>query len=283
MTPVSVLDRPRWWQWPTVLSLDAPLVTVTWQVLLAHAAAASLGWPREFVLGASVWLAYAADRWIEGWRLDPDRVRTPRHRFYVRRRWSVAAVWTAVLVADVGVAFTDLTRAEIDRGFALTAAVSAYLLWHQLAPGARRRRAPKELLIAVLLAAGVAIFQTRSPRPADLAVPAALFGLLCFANCALIAAWERDVDRSHGQTSLALQAPGRLRLIRGLPWTVAGLATLTAIAGFGPVRLASACAMGSAVSLGGVDALEARIGRAGARVLADVALLTPIVPLLWRA
>src|SRR5580658_7946163 len=93
--------RPRWWQWPTVLSLDAPAVALLWQWLLGWIAAVPLPAPRAFVLGASVWLAYSADRWIEGWRLSPERIRTKRHYFYQRWRWPVAAVWLLVFAADL--------------------------------------------------------------------------------------------------------------------------------------------------------------------------------------
>lgn len=36
-------DHPtRWWQWPTVLSLDAPAVAVGWQWLFSRTAGADL-------------------------------------------------------------------------------------------------------------------------------------------------------------------------------------------------------------------------------------------------
>jgi len=74
-------ERPRWWQWPTVLSLDAPMVVATWQLLLAQLAAVVLDFSRIAVLALSVWLAYVADRWLEAVRLDAGTIRTPRHHF----------------------------------------------------------------------------------------------------------------------------------------------------------------------------------------------------------
>src|SRR5262245_35757149 len=105
MKPVSGV-RPSWWQWPTVLSLDAPVVALLWQWLLARSARVTLGSAEAFVLGSSVWLAYAADRWIEGWRLAPDQIRTQRHAFYQRWRWPVAVTWSLVLAADLALALT---------------------------------------------------------------------------------------------------------------------------------------------------------------------------------
>src|SRR4051794_3417760 len=97
-------QRIRWWQWPTVLSLDAPLVVVGWQAVVADVGRVPLHWPEAFVLAISVWLAYAADRWIEGWRLPADAIETARHAFYQRHRWWIFAVWIIALAADIRVA-----------------------------------------------------------------------------------------------------------------------------------------------------------------------------------
>src|SRR5882762_6223038 len=88
-----VPGRPYWWQWPTILSLDAPAVALLWQWQLGRVAHVTLTWVHAFILGSGIWLAYAADRWLEGWRLQPDQVRTQRHWFYQRFRWPVAGVW----------------------------------------------------------------------------------------------------------------------------------------------------------------------------------------------
>ncbi len=102
-------DSPRWWQWPTILSLDAPAVSVVWQAALARVAGVELRWPHVAVLGATVWLAYVADRWIEGWRLQWPDIRTQRHQFYLRWRWPVALTWIVVAAANAIVGFTELT------------------------------------------------------------------------------------------------------------------------------------------------------------------------------
>lgn len=276
-----MLLRPRWWQWPTVLSIDAPVVSVLWQALLARVGGMVLGWPPVFVLGTSVWLAYVADRWIEGWRLTAAQVQTPRHRFYQTFRWPVAVVWLTAFTADVWIAFTALTPFDIVAGFALLAAVAAYLLSHQLVHRYHPRRLPKELVIAGLLTGGIGVFLLRAPGRADLVTPLGLFALLCFANCALISVWERHVDRAHGQTSLGVGADDHAPAIRQLPWLILVLALISATAASGVARVATLCAAASAVLLATVDWAEGSIGRQSARVLADIALMTPAVPLLW--
>ena len=288
-----MLGRPYWWQWPTILSLDAAIVAVLWQGLLAHVAAVSLGWQHAFVLGASVWLAYAAangaleqaDRWIEGWRLQTDQIRTQRHYFYQRWRWPLGFCWLAVLGADISVALLHLTHREFLGGLLLLAPVAVYLLSHQLIHRDHRWRAPKEVCVALLLSGGVSLFLLTAPGVMlrALAAPLGLFTLLCFANCALISIWEKGVDQAHGQTSLALQFRRARGFTRALPWILAVIAVGCLPTAAGAGRDAIACAAASGVLLGVVSLAERRFGSRLARVLADAALLTPILPWLSRS
>ena len=253
-----------------------------WQALIARIGGIHLAWPPVAVLGLSVWLAYAADRWIEGWRLDPQSIRTPRHYFYHRYRWPVAVVWMAALVADVAIAFTRLSSFHLVAGFVLLAAVAAYLLSHQFVHRDRPWRLPKEVCVAILLTAGVAVFLIQSPRLSDVMTPLAWFALLCFANCSLISVWERHVDRAHGQTSLVVHSSANTRAIRRLPWVIVMLAGLAlAVDSGAATRVATGCAGASALLLAAIDGAEAHTGRQLARVLADLALMTPAAALFW--
>lgn len=258
-----------------MLSLDAPVITVAWLVLVARTLRVDLAWPATVVLGASVWLGYAADRSIEGWRLPRHDVRTPRHFFYQRWRWTVTAVWLAVFVSNVGLATTTLPRAQLVAGWALTTAVAVYLLSHQLVHRERRWRVPKEICIAGLLTAGCAVFLVGTTRVSAMVVPLALFAAVCFVNCALISTWERDVDRAHRQSSLALSrhAP----LIPWTPWILATAAAAIALLGGGETRAVATCAAASASLMAAIDHFEPRLGWRVARVLADGALLTPLL------
>lgn len=254
-----------------------------WQALLARTTGASLRWPHAVVLAASVWLAYAADRLLEGWRLDWRFVRTQRHHFYQRQRFVVAAAWLLILAANVTMAVTTMDARELVRGLLLVAPVLVYLLSHQFLHRASRWRAPKELIVAGLLTSGVAVFLWPVSSILNLAAGLGTFAVVSFVNCALISSWEREVDRSHGQTSLALDSEQAARLIRWLPW-LAALAGGASIAVLGSAPgIPIACGILSAILMGLLDRAERRLGWAAARVLADVALLTPIAPLLWIA
>ncbi|HWB29542.1 MAG TPA: hypothetical protein VG736_03495 [Vicinamibacterales bacterium] len=276
-------SRPRWWQWLTILSIDAPVVCLLWQTLIARAARVPLRGPHVVVLALSIWLAYAADRWIEGWRLDSRRIRTQRHHFYQRWRWRVAAAWIAVAAVDAAVALAGLDETSLFRGAVLLAPVLMYLLSHQLVHRDRPWRAPKEIVVALLLTGGVAVFLLSSADAEGLVAGLGAFALVSFVNCALISSWEREVDRAHGQTSLALDSRRAARAIVWLPWIAAAAALLLTVAGPPASRVPAGCGAASALLLAAIDGIEPAVGWAAAHVLADVAVTTPIVPLLWWA
>lgn len=276
-----VPGRVRWWQWPTVLSLDAPLVAIAWQGAVGHAVSASAAPHHAVLLGIGVWLAYAADRWIEGWRLTPATVRTQRHYFFLRWRWPSFGVWLGVLAAGVELAFRELGAREWLFSLGLLGPTLAYLLSHQFLHRDNPWRVPKEVCVAGILAVGVALYPaatTNGPPAAvlPLVAPTGLFFLLALANCLLISDWEREVDRAQGQTSLALHHPAARALAARLPWVVAALALTQAFAHHGPARAVALCAAVAALLLGGLARVQARLGRERARVLADLVLLTPL-------
>jgi hypothetical protein len=167
-------------------------------------------------------------------------------------------------------------------GSLLLSAVGAYLLSHQLVHRHARWRVPKEICVAALLTAGAGVFVVTELRAPGVAFVLALFALLCFANCALISVWERHVDRAHGQTSLVVDGPGNVHAIRLIAPVLFIVCAGVLVGAEGGVAVASACAGASALLLAVTDQGEATIGRQAARVLADVALMTPAAALaLW--
>ncbi|WP_146180262.1 hypothetical protein [Opitutus sp. ER46] len=277
--------HPRWWQWPTVLSLDAPAVVMAWQALLGASAGVAIGWAETLVVGASVWLAYAADRWLEAARLPLARLRTPRHRFYADHRRAVVVAWVLVLVADVALALRELDRRELTTGLVLLAPVLLYVLSHQFLHREARGRVPKEIIVALLITGGAAVFVLAAPG-IDSAVIGPALGLLaavCFTNVALICVWEVPVDTAHGQLSLARQFPRCRPALRALPWLLAALAWLIASRTPGPRPGPADCVALSSLLLALLDRAAPRLGWERVRVWADVALLTPLWPLLLRA
>ncbi len=289
--------RPYWWQCLTVLSLDAPLVAVVWQALFARVLRVDLPWYQPLLLGLAVWVVYVADRWIEGWRLSPERVKTQRHHFYISWRWSVFWLGLAVILAALGIAAVCLPTREWAASVVLAVPTGIYLLSHQLLHRHHPWRVPKEFCIAAIFPLGTALGPVAAALPgginwhfigeafdgrlAALWLPLGLFGLLCLANLALISAWEAEVDVSHGQTSIALQFPRGVPLIHALPWLLLAAGLGVAVGSGGVERIAGLCLAASAALLVALDYLEPRIGRQAARAFVDLALLTPAVGLLF--
>lgn len=277
-----VSGRPYWWQWFTILSLDATGVALTWQALFGRVAGIQLQPVHRWVLASSVWCAYTADRWIEGWRLSPERTLTQRHFFSVRWRWPLLAVWCAVLSTDVGASLRYLERREFSAGLILLIPVLLYLFSHQFFHRHHPWRLPKEICVAALMTGGVMLFSIASPEiehPHVLALGSG-FALLCFSNCGLISVWEREVDEHQDQDSLVKRSPRAVHLAHALPWILSVLAFSWSVAcSAGWDRRASLSLGSSAALLALVDRMEPRIGRQLARVLSDLVLLTPLVAL----
>ena len=279
--PVFALGRPKWWLWPTILSLDAPAVALSWQALLARVVGVKLAAHHSMLLGLSVWLAYAADRWIEGWRLTPQTVRTQRHAFFLRWRWQAFTVWLTILLGAIGLAGMRLSEREWVASLGLLAATLVYLLSHQLLHRHHPWSVPKEVCVAVVITLGAALYPATlaSGGLMRFAGPVLLFLLLSLANCLLISVWEWEVDTQHGQTSLALRYSQTQAIARWLPSGIALLGLGLALTHNGAIRNAAACGAFSAVLLAGLARAQPRLGREPSRVLADVALLTPLIGL----
>ena len=109
-----------------------------------------------------------------------------------------------------------------------------------------------------------------------------MFAGLCFTNVALISAWEHEVDESQDQVSLARQFSRGATIGHVLPIVLAAIAALVATRFFGIARIAAECVTASSLLLAAVDRYEPKMGWQHARVLADVALLTPFAPLVYQ-
>jgi len=257
-----------------VASLDVPLIAVAWQLLFGRALGADLGWQHSALLGVAVWLIYSADRWLDGLELGRD-ARTERHRFYVRYRRPVLRVWSVVSAAASVGGLTVLTRPELVAALLLASLMLGYFLARHASDRAAH---PKEAQIAVVFALGVAFLPgLNGARLIPLVISAVLFAILIFLNCALIARWEGDHD--HEAVPFAVRAP---RIAARLGAGAVGLAICAFGAGLGVYPPLFFALGGSALLLFGLDYLSTP-PPAARRVLADAALLTPLLalPFVW--
>jgi hypothetical protein len=240
----------RIWLWPNLLSLDAPVVALLWQLLFARCFHVAVEPLPSILLALAVWLIYAADRTIDSFTGTDLR---PRHEFY-RRHWrALLPLWIAAFASGAALAVTRLDRAMFYQGCLLGAAVVGYFAVVHL--GALQRT--KEAAVAVLFALGATLSAWPNVRTVADVAAIALFSCLCWINCVAIERWESESG-----------------------WPIAGASAMVAICA-APLAFSGRPVLGAAVAASAVcfvilDRSRARFSTDALRVLADVALLSPL-------
>ncbi|HML18666.1 MAG TPA: hypothetical protein VK419_16660 [Bryobacteraceae bacterium] len=231
-------------------------MAVLWQILFARCFHAEVNLLATALLVLAVWLIYAADRVMDAWT---DTSNLPRHEFY-RSYWrAVAPVWAVALALAGWLAWTRLARVIFERGLVLTAAVGLYFAAVHLAPAALRRAWPKEAAVAILFALGASVAAWSQVRSAGDIGAIFLFSCLCWINCAAIEQWEqrRPVKRPIGAAAMCVAAMSLAMMIEHRP-------------------VLSAAEAASAIAFLLLDRGRHRLSSDALRVLADVALLSPV-------
>jgi tryptophan-rich sensory protein len=246
-------SRP--WLWPNLLSLDAPIVALLWQLLFVRCFHGSLGMLPAALLAVAVWLIYVADRTLDAWR---GSIEQPRHEFY-RRHWrAVLPVWIAVLGTGAWLAWSRLPGPLFVEGAAVASGTGLYLAAVHM--GLFRRANSKESAVAVLFGLGASLAAWPGVRTTSDVLAILLFTCLCWMNCAAIDDWEHG----HELRPSVIAAAGLVALI------AAGL-----LREHRPILGGAETA--GALGLVLLDRLRGRYSAEALRVLADVVLLTPIV------
>jgi hypothetical protein len=269
--PANDFTAPKFWLWPNLLSLDAPFVAVLWQILFVRCFHVAVDALPAILLVTSVWLIYAADRALDAWR---GECRSPRHRFYHAHWRILLPVWTAVLAVSAWLALTQLSTALLVRGCILLAAVVAYFtivhsgIFVRGHMGRSRVRWPrmlsaKEASVGLLFALGASLAAWNNVRTAVDAAAIVLFSILCWINCAAIQKWESGDWTPEVDWPVRSVAIGVALVAGALLWMHRPV--------LGGAEMASAFAF---VLL---DRSGRRLSPDALRVLADVALLSPVV------
>ena len=241
---MSIDTRRPAWLWMNLLSLDAPVVALVWQDYVARCSGTTLLAAGRCVLALTVWAIYIADRLLErDLRL---------HGFYREHRRIWVAALTGVVIADLLMTLLWLRPMVFMRGLAVAAASVLYLA---VFTGVGREWVLwKKSVAAVLFSSGVFVVasaNTVGPTMA-LAWPWAAFVVLCGGNLFVIDRWK---------------------------WVWIAMLLFAFVCGaLGQTRWYFAIAT-SAIGLAGIAYWDGRVSAEARRVLADVALFTP---LLWR-
>lgn len=221
-----------------------------WQILFARSFHVEVPAAAVALLVLAVWLIYAADRVFDA----RGGSKLPRHEFY-RRHWrTVLPVWTAVFALAAWLAWTRLPAPLLQRGAFIAVAVAVYFT----VVHAVRSAWPKELAVAILFAVGASVAAWNAIRSAVDVEIIILFSCLCWINCMAIEQWERR--KFHWPIGIAA-----MLVAAGAAFTCADRPVL------------SGAVMASALAFVFLDFRRRRLSADALRVLADVALLTPVV------
>ncbi len=278
MTGDSSGARTPWYLWLNVLNLDAPLITVVWQELFARTAGCAVTVSERVVLFLAVWIIYAGDRVLDGYRLSVGPTTAARHRFGRRHAGALSIGIGVAAVGGAGLALTRLPGGVLVGGLALGGLVVGYFVWNQLAGARFGRGWLKEVVVSVVFAGGAALVPLVNAFSWVVAVEVVGFAVVCFANCLLIARLERDRDLARGESSIAVRfgeraRPGRVVAL-GVAVVLVAILAVTGLEATGGSLLASALL----IAMG--PWLERRIGADATCAWADLALLTPVVALV---
>lgn len=271
-------NNAPWWLWPNLLGLDAPVVAVSWQCLLAMSFGIELPVVIHLVLGLSVWCVYLADRLVDVFRIKANGADTERHGF--TRKHFVKLI---VLLAFLGATNLVLIIRFVPLNLIITGCITAALLavYYLIRLGFVGKRGsiiPREILCGMLFALGTAIgpyaFAPDQFDSFQYFLPVAFFGLICSANCILISIWEREVDIASNDRSMATT---RLRLIPQLSFFLICLAMISGVLAFigawQPFLATSLAALAMFIML----KFEHRLSSSLQRALVDALLLTPLL------
>lgn len=264
-----------------LLSLDAPTVAILWAWAFARAAHVRASASAIAVLGIGTWLIYVADRLLDSRAGAPRDALRERHRFHAQHR---QAFLIAASSAGVGLLWLIAARLPIAarrEDAVVFAAFLVYFVFVHLIGS----RFPRSLAVGIVFAAATAVpaWSQMAAISAAWILAIVLFAALCWLNCAAIHAWEQPGLRTPSPHIPAIAVS--LALAAG----ALGAASLSALRDPDAPRLAISI-LASALLLLALHLDHRRIARRrdeaaalGLRVLADAALLTPLLFLLpWR-
>lgn len=260
---------------PNLVGLDAPVVAVVWMKVFGRLADVEVSDRATWLLFLAVWLIYSMDRWLDASRRA--FYETERHQIHEGFPRSIQLAYGLVLLLLFKDAVIGLNARAWIAGVMLVFMTAGYFFCVHWQGERFPRSLPKELWVGMVFAAGCALVPWSLGKGLECwiwIVP--LLGWVCFLNCAAITRWENlRMDR---------ERPGSLLntwpvFLARLAW-ICGITSAVCIALllFLPAqRLALVSLAVSGVLLGMMDVFRESMDRRLLRVLADVALLTPLL------
>jgi FtsH-binding integral membrane protein len=282
---VPAAERKPIWLLPNLLSLDAPLVAIAW--LYVFAKTWRLGyhpWEAYASLGLAVWIIYVSDRLLDASLLIGGNERMEeRHRFHWRYRKLFRAGLALAVAFAVGLVVMRMPMA-IYKHLLLGGVMVAGFFGLAMLASQEPREVPhaKNILAGLTFAFGVAMMAHLYRYEYDVydlllrSREFVCFVVLCILNISAIDLWEHAARSSDRET----KASDELALT--LPLTLLGAAALifAMLESQQSSRPFYYAILSGAGLLYALNRIRARFRMETLRVLADVALLVPVLVFL---
>ncbi len=277
---VPAVERKPLWLLPNLLSLDAPLIASAWLYVFAQTWRLYLPWTVYLALALAVWVIYVADRLLDVSMLQgtPDRLE-PRHLFHQQHQkafrigLAVATIFSVLLVVTkmpIAIFKYLLFGGVLVAGFFGLSMISSQ--------DSSEVAHTKNIMAGITFAFGTAVmahlYRSEYGIYAMLVSGEFLcFAVLCILNISAINLWE------HAQRSSDIEVRASDELALTLPLVLLGTVALAFAL---PDDRMSARPFFYAILTGSallyiLNRIRARFSMDALRVLADVALLVPIL------
>ncbi len=285
--------RSLWVGWH-LFSLDAPTVAVAWCWFFAAAFGVRLPSTALVTLALGTWCVYVADRLLDGWRSTDMTALRDRHWFYLRHRKSFVIAWIVAAIPLAYLIFFRVQPAVRTDDIVLCLIGAAYFLLIHNRP--EKHRFSKEFFVGFLFSIATAVpTWTRLQQGRGVLLAAMVtFGAACWLNCVAIQVWEdaeamRDglhtifSDVQSGPAPIASRSLTEF-LGEHLTAFAAAVGALALLFASVPIArtvwpLFAAVALSSLLFLALIRKTK-RFSALSLRILADGALLTPLIFLL---
>lgn len=251
-----------------LLSLDAPTIAAVWTVYVSRSFGVMLPWSAPAALAVAVWMLYAADRLADAARGKDLR---ERHRFHAKHRHA----FVGGILGAVPILLFLLTQMPHTLRLAWMLQALPLAIYVVAVHALRLPRVPKEHMVGIFFAFTCFMPALLVQRSLPTLIAMAVFGALCWLNCAALARWER--------TSSATLDAGTAWAAGHLRFACFGLASVaTAMVHTSHARIIALPIVLSCFALATLDEKQRSMKSVHLRALADVALLTPLLtwPLL---
>ena len=171
-----------------ILSLDAPLVVIFWQEIIADALYVDLILQHRFVLFFSVWLSYSGDRFLECYGCISGPKLSSRHLFFYQNKLIFITFWLGILILTIYLAINFFPTSHLFLSIPIFFLVFLNQLLNLRNLKKTKNIISKEFRTAFILSVGCVMYPLFSSNYGTVVyslVPICLFGIF-FGNCKLV-------------------------------------------------------------------------------------------------